>query len=404
MTLTDNINLKRSFGLLTLTLYGLGTIIGAGIYVLIGEVAGFAGTLLPFSFLLAGVLAMFTALSYVELSSRFPVCAGEAVYVEEAWQIHHLSSFIGWMIVLTGIVSASAIANGFVGYINVFIDLERYWAITGLILLLFCIAAVGMKTSALAIALVTMIEVGGLLYVIIVAANAEVTESITSLTPASNISINGMLLGSFLAFYAFIGFEDMVNVIEEVKNPRRNFPLAIILAVVIAVIFYSVIAIVAIRVISPAELAQSDAPLATIISVAGGNPSIIGLISLLAVINGGLVQMIMSSRVLYGMANRNMAPAFFARINARSRTPIIATTAVGMCVLGFSLMLPLAKLAQLTSLMMLVVFTIVNVALISIKTKASYIKSDINIPIWIPFAGALSSSAFILYQISEFLI
>ena len=147
--------LKRSMNLLILTFYGLGTIIGAGIYVLIGEVAAVAGNFMPLSFFLAGLIALFTGLSYTELASRFPVSAGEAVYIKNAWNLNWLSGLIGWMIVLTGIVSAAAISNGFAGYLNVFIELERHWAIIILCLLLCAIAVYGINLSANAIFIIT---------------------------------------------------------------------------------------------------------------------------------------------------------------------------------------------------------------------------------------------------------
>jgi basic amino acid/polyamine antiporter, APA family len=146
--MSEQPTLKRSMNLLTLSFYGLGTIIGAGIYVLIGEVAAVAGPYMPLSFLLAGLIALFTGLSYAELASRFPVSAGEAVYVKNAWNLNWLSGLVGWMIVLTGIVSAAAISNGFAGYLNVFIDIEAHWAIIILCLVLCGIAVYGINLSA----------------------------------------------------------------------------------------------------------------------------------------------------------------------------------------------------------------------------------------------------------------
>ncbi len=220
--------LKRSMNLLTLTFYGLGTIIGAVIYVLIGEVAGVAGDKMPWSFLLAGLIAVFTALSYAELASRFPVSAGVSVYIRSAWNLDWLSALAGWLIVLTGILSAAAISNGFAGYITVFIDVESQWAILALCLLLCAIAVYGINLSANTVFVITLIEVAGLGYVVWVAMGIDSEAVIAIRASALEQTENGaILVGAFLAFYAFIGFEDMVNVIEEVKNPVRNFPIAI---------------------------------------------------------------------------------------------------------------------------------------------------------------------------------
>lgn len=175
--------LKRSMNLLVLTFYGLGTIIGAGIYVLIGEVAGVAGAYMPLSFCLAGLIALFTGLSYAELASRFPVSAGEAVYVKNAWNRNWLSGLVGWMIVLTGIVSAAAITNGFAGYLNVFIDLERHWAIIILCLVLCGVAVYGINLSANAIFVITVLSLAGLAYVVWIATAIEYWRNNTGENP-----------------------------------------------------------------------------------------------------------------------------------------------------------------------------------------------------------------------------
>ena len=400
--------LKRSMNLLTLTFYGLGTIIGAGIYILIGEVAAVAGSYMPLSFLLAGFIALFTGLSYAELASRFPVSAGVAVYVKKAWNLNWLSGVAGWMIVLTGIVSAAAISNGFAGYLNVFIDIEAYLAIIILCAVLCGIASYGINLSAYSVFIITILELLGLVYVVWITGGMErlsdetiYTGVFTALPEASKL--NGLLVGSFLAFYAFIGFEDMVNVIEEVKNPLRNFPIAILLAIVLSMICYLSVAYALLRVSSVEQLAQSEAPLADVVSRAGVNPSFIGLISLLAVVNGALVQIIMASRVIYGMAKISLAPAVLGNVNAWTRTPVFATAVVSVLVLGFALLLPLASLARLTSLIMLVVFVSINIALIIIKRRSDPTEGIIRVPVVIPIIGAISSLLLVAYQMHSLL-
>lgn len=399
--------LKRSMNLLILTFYGLGTIIGAGIYVLIGEVAAVAGKFMPLSFFLAGLIALFTGLSYTELASRFPVSAGEAVYIKNAWNRNGLSGLVGWMIVLTGIVSAAAICNGFAGYLNVFIELERHWAIIMLCLVLCAIAVYGINLSANAIFIITVLGLSGLAYVVWIASGMErVPDAITSsnatvLPNASNI--NGILVGSFLAFYAFIGFEDMVNVIEEVKDPRRNFPIAILLAIGLSMLCYLGVTYIVLQVSTAEQLAQSGAPLADLVIRAGVNPAFIGLISLLAVVNGALVQIIMASRVMYGMAKIKLAPSRLGYVHAWTRTPVLATVLVALLVLGFALLLPLASLAQLTSLIMLLVFVSINIALIVIKRRSPASVAIIPVPLFVPVLGAISSFLLVTYQVLNLL-
>ena len=399
--------LKRSMNLLILTFYGLGTIIGAGIYVLIGEVAAVAGKFMPLSFFLAGLIALFTGLSYTELASRFPVSAGEAVYIKNAWNLNWLSGLIGWMIVLTGIVSAAAISNGFAGYLNVFIDIERHWAIIILCLLLCAIAVYGINLSANAIFIITVLGLAGLAYVVWIALGMERlpepinSSTVSALPNASNI--NGILVGSFLAFYAFIGFEDMVNVIEEVKDPIRNFPIAILLAIGLSMLCYLGVTYAVLQVSTAEQLAQSRAPLADLVIRAGVNPGFIGLISLLAVVNGALVQIIMASRVMYGMAKINLVPSHLGHVHAWTRTPVLATVLVALLVLGFALLLPLASLAQLTSLIMLLVFVTINIALIVIKRRSTASAAIIPVPVFVPVLGAISSFLLVTYQVLNLL-
>lgn len=385
------------------TFYGLGTIIGAGIYVLLGNVAGFAGNWLQYSFLLAGAIAAFTALSYAELSSRLPQCAGAAIYVQEAWWNKGLSALVGWMLVLTGIVSAAAITNGFVGYLNVFVTMERALAISILVLLLGLIAAWDMKTSAVMISIVTLIEVCGLLLVVGYASTAEPVAAAVNTAASIPGTVPGVILGGFIAFYAFIGFEDMVNIVEEVKVPGRNMPLGIILAVILAIGLYFIVALAALNVMSAADLAQSEAPLADMMLASGGSTTLITLIGLVAVINGALVQIIMASRVLYGMAGHSMAPTILGTINTVTRTPIVATVFVVTFVLIFALALPLTQLAQITSMIMLVIFTLVNSALVVIKRRSYQDYTGINLPIAIPVIGSITALLLVLFQVFSFL-
>nr|WP_255771874.1 amino acid permease [Microbulbifer guangxiensis] len=378
-----------------ISFYGIGTIIGAGIYVLIGKVGSEAGLALPYAFLLAGLIAAFTALSYAELSSRFPISAGSAAYIWKAWRRRWPAQLVGALVALTGIVSAATIANGFTGYLNLFLQVPDAVAITLLIALLTLIALWGITESALTVMLVTLIEVGGLLFVIFASGGAPaVTDWREFFAPPQWSALPGLVSGSFLAFYAFIGFEDMVNTAEEVKNPRKVLPRAILLAITISTLLYMSVAALAVRTVPVGMLAASEAPLAAVVSNAGHSPAFIGVISLLAVVNGALVQIIMASRLLYGMATKQMAPRIFARVNARTRTPVVATLLIGILILAFALWLPLTLLAQITSFVMLLVFTLVNGALLTIKFRGDRTEHDeIRYPLWVPVAGVLSCLA-----------
>lgn len=408
--------LKRSLSLPLITLYGLGTILGAGIYVLIGEVAAVAGMHMPLSFLLASLLAIFTAFAYAELSARYPFSAGEAVYVQHGFGVKVLSQVVGLAIVIIGVVSSAAISRGFVGYLNVFVHFPDAWVITILVVSMGLIAIWGISESVMVAAIFTLAEILGLLMVLFVAV-PDITvlhEYMPQILPSGDELLRGgfwfgVLSGAFLAFYAYIGFEDMVNVAEEVQLPHRNLPLAIILAMVITTIFYVSIALVAITAVPLEDLAGHEAPLAFIYQFkTGSSPVVITLISVFAVINGALIQIIMASRILYGMSRQGWLPKALGTVHHRTRTPLIATLVVTFVVLFFALWLPLVTLAKITSFITLMVFALINLALLRIKKRyplpPDMQSADIKIyPAWIPATGALVSIAMIMFQLFSIL-
>jgi amino acid transporter len=404
----ETTTLKRSLSLPLITFYGLGTIIGAGIYVLIGVVASKAGMFSPLAFLLAAFIAGFTAFSYAELTSRFPRSAGEAVYFQEAFDKRWLSSGVGWSVVAIGLVSAATIANGFVGYLEFFIQIPDWLAITCLVISLGLIAAIGISQSVWIATVITIIEIGGLIYVLVVAGDnfSQLPERLPELIPSLDASTwNGIFVGAFLAFYAFIGFEDMVNVAEEVKDAPRTLPKAIIIALIISTILYLAIALVAVLALPINELASSNAPLALIVEnsvEASNNKStlLISAISLIAVVNGALIQIIMASRVLYGMGNTGLAPHRLAKIHPRTQTPLLSTGLTVLAVLALALWLPLVTLAQITSFITLTIFAGVNLALIKLKLRTPIVPKTVHYPLWVPIMGATLSIIFLVLQSS----
>jgi amino acid transporter len=399
--------LRRSLSLPLVCLYGLGNILGAGVYVLVGKVAGEAGYLAPVAFLLASVIAGVTAFTFAELSSRYPLSAGEAVYVQQGIGIKNLSFAVGLLIILTGIVSAATIANGFTGYLAVFIELPDWLVIIGLLFSLCLIAIWGIAESVSAAALFTLLEVGGLILILYVVAPAFVDLPLRQFDfiPDTNTDTwPGIFSGAFLAFYAFIGFEDMVNVAEEVKNPRRNMPLAILFAVLFATVLYIAIAICALLVLTPAELNQSDAPLASVYERAtNSNPWVISVVSLFAVVNGALIQIIMASRVCYGLSNQNWLPEFFGKVSTKTHTPINATVIIAIAIIVAALWFPMVTLANATTYLLLVVFSLVNFSLIRIKQRGGSAENIFEVPIAVPVTGLVTCVAFLLFQTASLL-
>jgi APA family basic amino acid/polyamine antiporter len=394
--------LRRALSLPLITLYGLGTIIGAGIYVLIGKVAGAAGTYAPLAFAAAGVIALFTALSFAELASRYPKSAGEALYVHEGYGRRWLTLAIGLALAAAGAVSAATLANGFVGYLHLFVPAPRWAIIAALVLALGLLAAWGILESVLVATVTTLIEVAGLLLIIGVAGGsfAELPARLPELLPpAQPAAWSGILLGAFLAFYAFLGFEDMVTVAEEVHAPRRNLPLAILLATGAATVLYMLIALVAVLSVAPAELAQSEAPLAVIYERAtGASPWFIGLIGLVAAINGALIQIIMGSRILYGMAREGWLPRGLDAVHPRTQTPLATTLIMTLGVLLLALWLPLVTLAKATSFILLTVFTLVNFALVRIKRRTAAPAGVLTVPLWVPVTACALTLAILAFE------
>lgn len=395
--------LKRSLTLPLLALYGLGNILGAGIYVLIGKVVASAGMFTPWSFLIAATIAGFTAFSYAELASRFPLSAGEAVYLQAGFERKYLSSAVGLLIILAGVVSAAAIARGFVGYFQFFVDLPAALIIVLLVAALAALAIWGIVESVRVAALFTLLEIVGLLIVIWVARPdlATLGNSLVAAMPPADFEVwNGILLGGILAFYAYIGFEDMVNVAEEVRDPIRTMPVAILIALVVSTLLYMTIAVIAIASGSVSELGESEAPLALIYQRAAGSPPVaISAIATVAVVNGALIQIIMASRVCYGLARQGWIPALLGRVSARTRTPVAATALVAGLVLVMALWLPVETLARATSLLLLIVFAMINLALWKIRKRPDPAYAGFRVAAWVPAAGAASSLAFLAYQL-----
>ncbi len=394
--------LRRSLGLGLITLYGLGNILGAGIYVLVGKVVGTAGVHAPLAFVIAAMVAALSAFTYGELAARYPVSAGEAVYVDAAFGVVAISLSVGLLIALAGMVSAATLARGFVGYLHIFIQAPGYLIIVMLVLSLGAVAAWGIGESARIAALITLIEIGGLLLIVYVAREsfAELpAQASTIFIPSSTIAWEGAMLGAFLAFYAFIGFEDMVNVAEEVEHPERNLPLGILVALVISTMLYFVVVLAAQLSVSAEALGQSEAPLALVYTtVTGGSPVVISAIGLFAVVNGALIQLIMATRVLYGMSTRGWLPAIFSRVNPVTRTPIIATAVVSVIILVLALWVPLVGLAGATSALILIIFVMVSIALIRLKVRQPNPAGIKTIPMWVPAIGAISSALLLTVQ------
>jgi amino acid transporter len=400
----EPVALRRTLTLPLLTFYGLGTILGAGIYVLVGEVAGIAGMHAPLAFAVAAVVAAFTAFSYAELAARHPASAAEAVYMQEGFGRPWLSLTVGALVLFSALASAAALANGFAGYLQLFVDLPAWAAIAVALLALGLLAAWGMHESARAATLATLIEIGGLLLVVAVSGEGllALPQRLPELAPPLQAEAwPAIFLAAFVAFFAFMGFEDMANVAEEVVEPERTMPRAILLALAIATALYLLVSLAAVLSLSRAELAGTAAPLALMYAKATGRePVFIGIIGLFAVSNGALVLLIRAARVLHGMSVRGWLPAAFGRVHPVRRTPLAATVAVTLATLALALALPLVSLARATSAAILVVFALVNLALLRIRRHAPTPPGVRVYPALVPLAGFVLSLLLLVFQLT----
>lgn len=355
----------------------------------------------PLAFMLAALIASLTAFSYAELSSRYPRSAGEAAYLLVAFGNPRLSKIAGWGIVLTGVVSAATLANGFVGYFQIFFDWPAWLLIILVISALGLLAMWGINASMNTAMTITLIEIGGLFMVIGVSGDAlaELPQRWPELTPdlAADKWL-GIATGAFLAFYAFIGFEDMVNVAEEVQQPKRTIPMAIALAIGLSTLLYVVVSATVVLSVPMSQLTQTTAPFALLMEQQGYSSTLISGISLIAIINGALVQIIMASRVMYGMADQGNAPAWLAAIHPVRRTPIAATLLATLAILLLAIAFPLVTLAKATSFIVLSVFVLVNLALIKIKLSQPADLNSFSCPLLVPILAALISVALLAFS------
>lgn len=381
--------LKRRIGLGLLTAYGVGVMVGAGIYVLVGAVAADAGIWAPVSFLIAGVIAAPTALSYSEFSTRLPEAGGPAAFVAKAFGHNWIGVVVGFGIVAAGTVSAAAVLRGGSGYLVSIVDLPIMATVMVMGAALVAVAVIGVLESLTLAAVLTVIEVLGLALVIFAGSTAEPSVDFSSPAP---IIWPGVAAGVMLAFFAFIGFEDIVNMAEEVKTPERTVPRAILLSLLITSVLYALVTFAAVRAVPMDKLSVSEQPLALVWSEGRGtSAAFLSLIAVAAALNGVLAQIVMASRVLFGLGKRNPALEMFYHAHPRFGTPVFATLIVGAAVIIGALFLDVADLAEATSAILLAVFATVNLALIVLKRRVP--EAPFRVPMAVPVFGLIASLA-----------
>ncbi len=366
--------LKRAITPALLLLFIVGDILGGGIYALVGEVGAETGGAIWAAFGLALVMAVFTAGSYAELVSKFPHAGGAALYVNRAYKARLFSFLVAFAVMASGVTSAAALASAFGGdYLSVFIDVDT---IVAALCLLAVIAAVNLRGISESVKLnvgFTVVEVAGLLLIVLIAAvalgqgDADVGRAFEFKEGSSIFAAT--LAGAALAFYALIGFEDSVNVAEEAQEPTKNYPKVLFGGLLIAGAIYMLVTIGAASVVPVADLAKSDGPLLEVVKQGplGIDTKLFSAIGLLALSNGALINLIMASRLLYGMSRENVLPSPFGRVLPERRTPWVAILFVTVLAAVLVITGNLEKLADTTVALLVVVFAIVNVTVLMLR-------------------------------------
>ncbi len=397
-----SVSLDRTITLPGLVFYGLGVTVGAGIFALLGEIVGLAGSHAPLSFLIAGLLASFTGASYILLVGAFPQAGAEAAYVGRG-----LGSMAGRVtglaVVVTGVITGAVVALAFAGYLASLVAIPEPLGAVAVVVTLSLVAWWGVRESVFLAAVVTLVEVGTLMVVIAFGLDLLGTPQLLrdSFVPSFDTALmSPILAGSVLAFFAFVGFENIANMAEETVAPRRTAPLAISIVLGVSIAIYVMLALVAVAVPDRAAIAESSAPMATLYEeVSGRGSEPVAIAASLAMINGILIQIVMASRVLYGMAKQGLVPAMIGRVGESRQTPTRATAVVTAAMVSLILFFPLVELARLTSLVTLGVFTMVNAALFLIGGRQP--GTSIARFRWVGFVGAVASVALATWQVVD---
>lgn len=410
--------LARNMGFWALVVYGVGDMVGSGIYAMVGKAAGQMGNAVWIAFVLSMAAAMLTGLSYASIASRYPRAAGAAYVTQRAYRARFLAYAVGLTVTASGLTSMATSTNAFsevlaeltglagrLGRLVVPVgdhkivdhDLGVVVVIVGFLLFMTAVNFRGIRESMWTNLACTAVEVGGLLF--IAAVGVRYWGAVDYLETPSGRPLGPVMLmsGSVLTFFAFVGFEDMLNVSEEVRNPRRTMPWGIVTALGIVTLLYLAISITAVSVVDSATLAEAPAPLAAITAVAA--PWLPGwvykFITLFAVANTVLINYVMGSRLLYGMSRQGLLPAPLGRVHSARRTPHVAILTLLCLVVVLSLLGGVGDLAATTGLLLLGCFAVVNGALIVLKLRPGEARGAFEVPILVPALGILVNLALI---------
>ncbi|MDZ7700733.1 MAG: APC family permease [Halobacteriales archaeon] len=382
--------LRRQLGLTEALVYGVGLILGAGIYAILGEATGVTGGSIVLSFLLAALIASFTGLSYAELASIYPKAEGDYIYVREAFDRRLLSDLTAVGRLLMGAISSAAVALAFAGYLSTFVPLPPVVTAVALVALMVAVNFWGIELSVRINLLFTAIELLGLAMVIWLGAGSWGSAPVLQ---APNGAF-GVVHAAFLVFFAYLGFGSIVNVSEETRDASRTIPRAIVLSIGVTTVLYVLVSLSAVALVDWQTLGGSASPLADVASVGWGpaGAAVLAAIALFSTTNTVLILQVSTSRLLYGVskAEYHVFPAVLSRVHRSRQTPHYAVAAVGLLTVPFVLLGDIGVVAGLANLMLLVVFVLVNGALLKLRFTDADVDRGFRAPLNV---GRLSLTA-----------
>lgn len=396
-------SLHRVMGPWLLLLFIVGDILGTGIYALTGQVAKQVGGVVWLPFLVAFAVALVTAFSYLELVTKYPKAAGAALYTHKAFGIHFITFIVAFAVMCSGITSASTASRAFAANMSHAFGLNLAGlgiTVVGLVFMAACAAINfrGVGESVKANVVLTCVELTGLLIIIVIglwaigAGQGDVSRVLEFKAGADGSMVWPVVAATTLAFFAMVGFEDSVNMAEECKNPTRHFPVVLLAGLVITGVIYVLVSISAITLVPPEQLGEGETPLLKVVQAGAPNfpLGIFGFITMFAVANSALINMLMASRLVYGMSREHVLPPVLGRVHAGRRTPYVAigfTTLLAFALITFVGEVP--ALGGTTALLLLAVFTIVNVAVLVLR-RDPVAHEHFRTPTILPVLGALS--------------
>ena len=371
--------LKPVLGPVQLVFYSVGVIVGAGVYSVIGTAAGLAQQGLWLSFVIGAAVALLTAISYAELATAYPEAGAEYIYVRRAWpKAEWLSFAVGVVILIGGAAAAATVAIAFGGYLRTLVDVPPAWSALALLIVCTAFNIWGLRESSWANIMFTSIEVGGLLLVI---AAGLARETGPPPPPAAVGTEPAIMAAAALLFFVYLGFEEVANMVEEVRRPERDLPLALFLSIAITTVLYVLVALAVVHMLPPAELAASEAPLTEAIrSVWPNTGNLLSAIALFATANTVLITVIAASRLTFSMARDGELHGMFAGLLARRQTPWVAAI---LTLVMAAVLLPIGSvkiLAEISSFAALVAFVAVNVVLIALRYKHPHHPRPFRVP------------------------